>query len=144
MVIQKAVKEDLKVLRSVFEELAEMLAAHSVESATEFANEVFSEVERVSAAQVEIDPLPDKEDYQVDVKIVSDGIARQVHKKLRANTVKGLLRRIKKSLPILKFLQLDPAVREYLRYALFYFWQVHGLQLIVLEGLAVSYEHMTA
>ena len=46
-----------------------------MESATEFANEVLSEVGRVSAAQVEIDPLPDKEDYQVDVKIGSDGIA---------------------------------------------------------------------
>ena len=46
-----------------------------MESATEFANEVLSEVEKISAAQVEIDPLPDKEDYQVDVKIGSDGIA---------------------------------------------------------------------
>ena len=35
------------MLRSVFEELAETLAAQSVESATEFANEVLSEVERV-------------------------------------------------------------------------------------------------
>ena len=76
MVIQKAVKEDLEVLRSVFEELAEMLAAQSVESATKFANEVLLEVERVGAAQVEIDPLPNKEDYQVDVKIRSDGVAR--------------------------------------------------------------------
>ena len=56
-------KEDLEVLRSFFEELAGTLAAQSVESATEFANEVLSEVERVSTAQVEIDPLPDKEDY---------------------------------------------------------------------------------
>ena len=127
MVIQKAVKEDLEVLQSVFEELAEMLAAQSMESATEFTNELFSEVERVSAAQVEIDPLSDKEDYQVDVKIGSDGIAPQVYKKLHANTVKELLREIKKSLPILKLLQLDPAVREYLVYALLYFWQVHGL-----------------
>ena len=97
-------KEDPEVLRSVFEELTETLAAQSVESATEFANEVLSEVGRVSAAQVEIDPLPDKEDYQVDVKIGSDGIACQVHKKLRANTIKELLRGIKKSLPILKLL----------------------------------------
>ena len=34
MVIWKAVKEDLEVLRSSFEELAETLAAQSVESAT--------------------------------------------------------------------------------------------------------------
>ena len=62
-------KEDLEVLRSIFEELAETLATQSVESATEFANEVLSEVERVSAAQVEIDQLLDKEDYQVDIKL---------------------------------------------------------------------------
>ena len=92
------------MLRFVFEELAETLAAHSVESATEFANKVLSEVERVSAAQVKIDLLPDKEDYRVDVKIRSDGIACQVHKKLHANTVKKLLRGINKSLPILKLL----------------------------------------
>ena len=92
-----------------------------MESATEFANEVFLEVERVSAAQVEIDPLPDKKDYQLDIKIGSDGIARQVHKKLCANTVKELLRGIKKSLPILKLLRLDPAVCKYLIYTLLYF-----------------------
>ena len=56
-------KEDLEILRSFFEELAGTLAAQSVKSATEFANEVLSEVERVSTAQLEIDPLPDKEDY---------------------------------------------------------------------------------
>ena len=98
-----------------------------MKSATEFANEVLSEVERISAAQVEIDLLPDKEDYQVDVKIGSDSIARQVHKKLCANTVKKLLRGIKKSLPILKVLHLDLVVREYLMYALLHFWQAHGL-----------------
>ena len=127
MVIQKAVKVDPEVLRSILEKLAETLATQSVESATEFANEILSEVERVSAAQVEIDPLLDKEDYQVDVKIGSDGIAHQVHKSLPANTVKELLRGIKKSLPILKLLQLDPAVGEYLMYALLHFWQAHGL-----------------
>ena len=51
------------MLRSVFKKLAETFAVQSVESATEFANEVLSEVGRISAAQVEIDPLPDKEDY---------------------------------------------------------------------------------
>ena len=104
-----------------------MLATQSMESATEFANEVLSEVERVSAgAQVEINPLLDKQDYQVDAKIRSDGITCQVHKKLRANTIKELLRGIKKSLLILKLLQLDPAVREYIMYALLHFWQAHG------------------
>ena len=52
------------------------MAAQSVASATQFVNEVLSEVERVSAAQVEIDLLPDKEDYKVDVKIGSNGITR--------------------------------------------------------------------
>ena len=66
------------MLRSVFEELVETLATQSVANATEFANEVLSEVERVSAAQVEIDPLSDKKDYQVDVKIGSDGIKHQI------------------------------------------------------------------
>ena len=56
-------KEDPKVLRSVFEELVETLAAQSVESATEFANEVFSEAGRASAAKVEINQLPDKGDF---------------------------------------------------------------------------------
>ena len=98
-----------------------------MESTTEFANEILSEVERISAAQVEIDPLPDKEDYQVDVKIGLDGIARQVHKKLRANTVKELLIGIKKSLPILKLLLLDPTMRKYLVFALLHFSQAHGL-----------------
>ena len=120
-------KKNPEVLRSIFEDLTETLAAQSMESAIKFANEVFPEVRRVSAAWVEIDPLPDKEDYHVDVKIGSDGIARQVHKKLRANTVKELLRGIKKSLPILKLLQLDPAVCKYLIYALLHFWQAHGL-----------------
>ena len=98
-----------------------MLATQSVENAIEFANEVLSEVERVSAAQVEIDPLPDRDDYQVDINFGSDGIAHQVHKKLYANTVKEPLKGIKKSLPILKLLQLDLAVHEYLMYTLLHF-----------------------
>ena len=98
-----------------------MLATQSVENAIEFANEVLLEVKTVCADQVEIDPLPDKEDYQMDIKFGSDGIAHQVHKKLYANTVKEPLKGIKKSLPILKLLQLDPAVHEYLMYALLHF-----------------------
>ena len=99
-----------------------------MESATEFANEVLSEAERVSAAQVEIDPLPDKEDYQVDVKIGSNSIACKIHKKLLANTVKELLKGIKKSLPIPKLSPVGSSYARILNIRLALVWTHDGME----------------
>ena len=67
-----------------------------------FVNKMLTEVECVGAAQLEINPLPDQDDYLVKTKVGSNRRLRQIMKKIKASTIKEHLSRIKKSLPVLK------------------------------------------
>jgi hypothetical protein len=49
-------------------------------------------------------------------KSARDGTTQQVRKRVKADNVKELLRKIKYSVPITKFLAMDSNVREYLLY----------------------------
>ena len=78
------------------------MALESIALAKLFVNEMLTKVEHVGAAQLQINPLPNKDDYSVETKIGPDGVSRQIKKKTKVNMVEELLHGIKKSLFVLK------------------------------------------
>ena len=52
------------------------------------------------------------------MRIGADGVPREIQKRLKANTVKELIRGINKSLPVMKLTAMDQDVREYLLYCM--------------------------
>ena len=80
-----------------------------------------------AAAQLEISPETAEVDYEVETKVGADGVARVIRKKVTGNTVKDLLRSVRKSIPVMKLIEADATVREYLMYTLLHFWASRGL-----------------
>ena len=56
------------------EELAEAIAFDCIASAELFVTEVLTEVEHMGAAKLEINPIPDQDDYSVETKVGSNKV----------------------------------------------------------------------
>ncbi len=107
------------MLQATVQEVAELLAdQYGLQVATEFINTLLEEAIRVAPA-MEVNPVSgdiEVDDYLVINKLGRDGTTKQVRKRVKADNVKELLRKIKYSVPITKFLAMDSNVREYLLY----------------------------
>ena len=95
---------------------AEIIAAnYRLNAATEFGKQVLEECGRVSGVKPTYHFYGDveRDDEQVKTGIGTDGVPHETRKHLKVNTVKELIKGIKKSLLIMKLAAMDSDIREY-------------------------------
>lgn len=126
---------DPELLQATIQEVAELVAEDDgLMAAEEYINVFMEEAVRV-APSLEVSGNIETDDYMVTQKVLKGGNVSEVRKRVRGDNVKELLRRIKYSVPITKFLSMDSNVREYLLYCALHVQAALGKPLMIPEYL---------
>lgn len=114
--VRKALREDpaalLNVLQEEVEDLGDTLGAAAAE---EYLGMFLDELVRVSPSR-EISDDIEVDDFLITEQKGAKGKIKEVRKRINGGTVKELLRKLRTSIPVTKFVALDDNVREYLLY----------------------------